>query len=190
MSEYRQTGEAGSGEASEAFADRHRLPLRGRYERVCHQCVWGDRNLRNLAAGDLYCARGRSAGECGKESLLELRTRKRTREYKVHSMPYPVSVRYVPSERRDGKWRPRESGRVLMSGGSSSCCEHWCPRFPPMGSASSAPAAVKHDAMIESARRIASKEIDVESWSVPQQILPILNNLGISAGGCGNCGHH
>jgi len=46
----------------------------------------------------------------------------------------------------------------------------------------------QHDDMMESARRIANKEIDVESWVGPQQILPILGNSS-AASGCGNCGH-
>ena len=46
----------------------------------------------------------------------------------------------------------------------------------------------KHAEVLESARRIISKEVNVEHWVGPQQILPILNNAGISAGGCGNCG--
>jgi radical SAM protein with 4Fe4S-binding SPASM domain len=44
--------------------------------------------------------------------------------------------------------------------------------------------------LLESARRVTSKEIDVESWVGPQQILPILNNSGVTAGGCGSCGNH
>jgi radical SAM protein with 4Fe4S-binding SPASM domain len=48
----------------------------------------------------------------------------------------------------------------------------------------------KYEEMIESARRIASKEINVENWVGPQHILPILNNSSVSAGGCGSCGSH
>jgi len=48
----------------------------------------------------------------------------------------------------------------------------------------------EHEFVVESARRIVSKEVDVESWAGPQQILPILNNASISAGGCGSCGNH
>ena len=44
-----------------------------------------------------------------------------------------------------------------------------------------------HPGVLESARRIASKEIDVESWAGPQQILPILNNSNVATG-CGSCG--
>jgi radical SAM protein with 4Fe4S-binding SPASM domain len=48
----------------------------------------------------------------------------------------------------------------------------------------------EHEALLESARRIANKEIDVESWVGPQQILPILNNPSVVVGGCGSCGNH
>ena len=48
----------------------------------------------------------------------------------------------------------------------------------------------EYGALMESARRIRNKEIDVDSWVGPQQILPILNNQTISAGGCGSCGNH
>jgi hypothetical protein len=47
----------------------------------------------------------------------------------------------------------------------------------------------QHGEVMESARRIRSKEIDVESWAGPQQIFQILNNQG-SATGCGSCGGH
>jgi radical SAM protein with 4Fe4S-binding SPASM domain len=48
----------------------------------------------------------------------------------------------------------------------------------------------EHGSLMESARRIRNKEIDVESWVGPKQILPILNNSAVSAGGCGSCGSH
>ncbi len=48
----------------------------------------------------------------------------------------------------------------------------------------------EHEALLESARRIRSKEIDVDRWVGPQSILPILNSSSVSAGGCGACGSH
>jgi hypothetical protein len=47
----------------------------------------------------------------------------------------------------------------------------------------------EHESLIESARRILAKEVDVESWVGPQQILPILNDASVATGGCGSCGH-
>jgi len=63
---------------------------------------------------------------------------------------------------------------------------------PPHGDCEFCAGGIEHDAMLESARRIANKEIDIETWAGPQQILPILNaNVSTaSIGGCGNCGGH
>ena len=48
----------------------------------------------------------------------------------------------------------------------------------------------QYEEMIESARRIANKEVDVEIWAGPQHIMPILNNSTAHAAGCGSCGGH
>ena len=48
----------------------------------------------------------------------------------------------------------------------------------------------KTQALMESARRIASREVDVESWVGPRNILPVLNNPSVIAAGCGSCGSH
>ena len=48
----------------------------------------------------------------------------------------------------------------------------------------------EYEGLLDSARRIESKEIDVEAWAGPQQILPILGNSSAVAGGCGGCGNH
>jgi hypothetical protein len=47
-----------------------------------------------------------------------------------------------------------------------------------------------HAMVMESARRIANNEIDVESWVGPQQILPILSGAIGVASGCGGCTGH
>lgn len=45
--------------------------------------------------------------------------------------------------------------------------------------------------LVESAIRIQTKEIDVETWAGPQQqLFPILNNPSLAAAGCGSCGGH
>jgi radical SAM protein with 4Fe4S-binding SPASM domain len=46
----------------------------------------------------------------------------------------------------------------------------------------------QYDDLMDSARRIASGEIDVENWMGSQQLLPILNTAS-AISGCGNCGH-
>jgi radical SAM protein with 4Fe4S-binding SPASM domain len=47
----------------------------------------------------------------------------------------------------------------------------------------------QHAELLESARRIRSKEINVDSWTRPQEIFPILNSLS-AAVACGGCGGH
>ena len=48
----------------------------------------------------------------------------------------------------------------------------------------------EHEALLESAHRIANKEVDVESWAGPQHMFTILNNSSVVSGGCGSCGSH
>jgi len=62
--------------------------------------------------------------------------------------------------------------------------------IPPHGDCEFCPGGSEHETVMDSARRIANKEIDVETWSGSQQILPILNNVNLAAGGCGSCGNH
>ncbi len=62
--------------------------------------------------------------------------------------------------------------------------------IPPHGDCEFCAGGSEYPALLESARRITSKELDVESWAGPQHILPILNNSSVAIGGCGSCGHH
>jgi len=45
----------------------------------------------------------------------------------------------------------------------------------------------RREALVESADRIAAREIDPNVWSAPRSLLPVLNNPVASAG-CGGCG--
>ena len=46
-----------------------------------------------------------------------------------------------------------------------------------------------HDSVEESARRIASKDVNVSEWTSPKVLFPILNiPSAASPGGCGGCG--
>jgi len=61
---------------------------------------------------------------------------------------------------------------------------------PPHGDCDFCKGGSEYDSVVESARRILKKEIDVESWVEPQHILPILNSSQPSTGGCGSCRGH
>ena len=46
----------------------------------------------------------------------------------------------------------------------------------------------RHAAVAESARRIASLEVNPSDWTMPQQLLPVLNSAASNAGCSGGCG--
>jgi hypothetical protein len=48
----------------------------------------------------------------------------------------------------------------------------------------------RHSEVVSSAQKIVRKEVDVESWTGPQQILPIIGNSNVVSGHCGSCANH
>jgi radical SAM protein with 4Fe4S-binding SPASM domain len=48
----------------------------------------------------------------------------------------------------------------------------------------------RREQLQESARRILSRGAADESWLAPEQLLPVLNNSQTAAMGCGGCGHY
>ena len=123
------------------------------------------------------------------ESLFQLRMRKRTKATKCHECRIQSLCGMCPA-----------SGE-MENGDKESPVEFLCNvahlraatigiDVPPHGDCEFCADGRQREELVESARRIRCREIDVESWMGPQQIFPILNNPGISAGGCGSCGNH
>jgi len=123
------------------------------------------------------------------ESLLELRSRKRTRVTKCVECRIQSLCGMCPA---NGE---------MENGDKESPVEFLCHvahlraatigvEVPAHGECEFCNGGSQYEEILESARRIRSKEIDVDSWVGPQQILPILNNSGASTGGCGSCGSH
>ncbi len=122
------------------------------------------------------------------ESLLQLRTRKRTRVTKCIECRIQSLCGMCPAngETEDGdKESPVEFLCHVAHLRAATIGVH----VPVHGDCEFCAGGSQHDALLESVRRIRSKEIDVESWVGPQQILPILNNSHVT-GGCGSCGNH
>jgi len=62
---------------------------------------------------------------------------------------------------------------------------------PPHGECDFCPGGRSYSAVMESAQRIISKEIDVGEWTNPPMFFPILDNRSPTPGGaCGGCGAH
>jgi hypothetical protein len=60
---------------------------------------------------------------------------------------------------------------------------------PEHGDCDFCPGGSHFESAEESARRIASQDVNVSEWTSPLVLLPILNNQsGVSDGGCSGCG--
>jgi len=59
---------------------------------------------------------------------------------------------------------------------------------PPHGKCEFCLGGSQHEGLMKSSQRIRSKELDVESWSEPHSVLPILNETRVPTGHCGSCG--
>ena len=123
------------------------------------------------------------------ESLLQLRTRKRTRMTKCIECRIQSLCAMCPAngELENGD---RESPVAFLCNVAHLRAVAIGVEIPAHGDCEFCAGGSEHHELLESARRIVSKEIDVESWVGQQQILPILNNPGVAAGGCGSCGSH
>jgi radical SAM protein with 4Fe4S-binding SPASM domain len=123
------------------------------------------------------------------ESLLELRSRKRERITKCVECRIQSLCGMCPAngEMENGD---RESPVEFLCNVAHLRAMAVGVEVPTHGECEFCAGGSRHADLLESARRISSLEIDVESWVGPQQILPILNNTEVSAGGCGSCGTH
>src|SRR5580698_10455939 len=122
------------------------------------------------------------------ESLLKLRTRKRTRITKCVECRIQSLCGMCPAngEMENGD---RESPVAFLCNVAHLRAAAIGAEVPAHGECEFCAGGSEHAALLESARRIASKEIDVESWTGPQQVFQILNNAS-EIGACGGCGNH
>jgi radical SAM protein with 4Fe4S-binding SPASM domain len=123
------------------------------------------------------------------ESLLHLRQRKRTQATKCVECRIQSLCGMCPAngEMENGD---RESPVAFLCNVAHLRAAVIGVEPPKHGDCEFCAGGSEHEELLESARRIASKEIDVESWAGPQQVLPILNNSIVMASGCGSCGNH
>ncbi len=123
------------------------------------------------------------------ESLLQLRERKSTRITKCTQCHIRLLCGMCPAngEMENGD---RESPVDFLCHVAHLRAAVIGAHVPEHGECEFCAGGVQHDDIVESARKIAGKEIDVESWVGPQHMLPILNNSTAVSGGCGSCGSH
>jgi len=150
--------------------------------------AYGEMGICVISQQETFDVRSRGVKEVWEDALLKVRDRKRTRVTKCVACRIQSLCGMCPA---NGE---------MENGDKESPVEFLCQvahlraavigaEIPAHGDCEFCAGGSEHDALIESARRIISKEIDVESWMGPQQVLPILNNSASAPGGCGHCGH-
>jgi radical SAM protein with 4Fe4S-binding SPASM domain len=149
--------------------------------------AYGEIGICVISQQETFDIRGRGVKTVWEDSLLALRNRKRTRVTKCVECRIQSLCGMCPA---NGE---------MENGDKESPVEFLCHvahlraatigvKVPAHGECDFCAGGSEHEAVIESARRIIAKEVDVESWVGPQQILPILNNVSVATGGCSSCG--
>ncbi len=150
--------------------------------------AYGEMGICVISQQETFEIRGREIRQVWEDSLLKLRNRKRTRVTKCVECRIQSLCGMCPAngEMENGD---RESPVEFLCQVAHLRAAAVGAEVPAHGECEFCAGGSEHEALIGSARRIVAKEIDVESWVGPQQILPILNNASVAAGGCGSCGH-
>jgi radical SAM protein with 4Fe4S-binding SPASM domain len=150
--------------------------------------AYGEMGICVISQQETFDTRQGRLKQAWEKNLLELRARKRTRVTKCVECRIQSLCGMCPAngEMENGD---RESPVEFLCNVAHLRAAALGFEVPSHGECEFCAGGSEHEALLESARRIASKEIDVESWVGPQQILPILNNAVVS-GGCGSCGGH
>ena len=151
--------------------------------------AYGEMSICVISQQEVFSVRQVGMSELWEGSLQQLRTRKRTRITKCKQCRIQTMCGMCPA---NGE---------LENGDQESPVEFLCQvahiraaaigvDVPAHGDCDFCEGGSRYEEVRESGHRIQSKEIDVEHWVSPQQILPILNNSGVAVGGCGSCSHH
>ena len=149
--------------------------------------AYGEIGICVISQQETFSVRSQGVKAMWEGSLLQLRNRKRTRMTKCIQCRIQSLCSMCPA---NGE---------MENGDKESPVEFLCQvahlraavigvQPPAHGDCSCCTGGVYHEAIVESARRIANGEIDVEAWVGPQHILPILNNQSAAVSGCGSCG--
>ena len=151
--------------------------------------AYGEMGICVISQQETFDTRQGGLAQAWAGSLLQLRSRKRTRVTKCIQCRIQSLCGMCPAngEMENGD---RESPVEFLCHVAHLRAATIGSEVPAHGECEFCAGGSQYEEVIESARRIASKEIDVESWIGPQNILPILNSSTVSVGGCGSCSGH
>ncbi len=151
--------------------------------------AYGEMGICVISQQETFDIRQGGLAQSWNGSLLQLRSRKRTRVTKCIECRIQSLCGMCPAN-GEMEGGDRESPVEFLCQVAHLRAATIGAEIPAHGECEFCTGGSEHEALLESARRIASKEIDVESWAGPQNILPILNSSSPSAGGCGGCSGH
>jgi len=149
----------------------------------------GEVSICTISQHEVFSVRQARLDELWEGSLRQIRARKRTRVTKCMQCRIQTMCGMCPAngELENGD---RESPVEFLCNVAHIRAVAVGVEVPAHGDCDFCAGGSRFEEVQESARRIRNKEIDVENWAGPQQILPILNNPTIAAGGCGSCATH
>jgi len=151
--------------------------------------AYGEVGICVISQQDTFGIRGSSVKAVWEESLLQLRNRKRSRVTKCVQCRIQSLCAMCPAngELENGD---KESPEDFLCEVAHLRAAVVGAEIPHHGDCEFCAGGLRHGDMLDSARRIVNHEIDVESWTEFNQVLPILNNSAVTVGGCGSCGSH
>lgn len=150
--------------------------------------AYGEMGICVISQQETFRLHGTGLKEVWENSLAELRKRKRTKLTKCVHCRIQSLCGMCPAngEMENGD---RESPVSFLCHVAHLRAAAIGAEIPAHGTCEFCKGGSEHEALMESAQRIVNKEIDVESWTGPQQMFPILNNAEhAAAGGCASCG--
>jgi radical SAM protein with 4Fe4S-binding SPASM domain len=150
--------------------------------------AYGEIGICVISQQETFNARQAGINAVWEKSLLELRSRKRTRETKCVQCRIQSLCGMCPAngEMENGD---RESPVDFLCHVAHLRAATVGVEIPPHGECEFCGGGSRHEEVMESAQRIRNKEIDVENWSPEEQLLPVLSNPEAVTGACAACRH-
>ncbi len=151
--------------------------------------AYGEMGICVISQQDTYDVREKGVRVIWEGALQQLRNRKRTRLTKCVHCRIQSLCGMCPAN-GELENRDKESPVAFLCHAAHLRAAVIGVEVPRHGDCEFCSGGSEYPTLVESAQRITSREIDVESWVGPQGILPILNDVKSIAEGCGGCSCH
>ena len=156
---------------------------------ACAINAFGELGICTISQQETFSIREKTVKEVWDGALLKLRAQKRTRSTKCTNCRIQSLCGMCPAngELENGD---RETPVSFLCQAAHLRAAVIGSLVTPHGECEFCSGGFEHEALMESAHRIKTKQIDVEAWVAPTRLLPVLNSIPATGGGCGSCGSH